>query len=747
MIRAFRYVLTFLRVMLTSPSPPRKSRAPTPASERENSPAAAGPPESRSVVSEALQVTEESDEAVEVVAPEAPSIGAAGADDIDELLADVQDERGDSAAALAGGGQEDRKKPTIPAEERAGRPRGNRSPVEKHIIARPRPPDLVCERHGGMFTIGFELDVETQGVVVRPTGEPLPVQGEMWIVSDSEGAVWRDGDGQELALELSFPIVFELTHGGERGRRISRPSFGMYLIVAPEDHELELGPGQHVTMQPGVKLPGRRAWEVQIDFDAGGGLHLLADGRRTTIAVSRISPTWSQSPLGVTQDNWPVFGRILPDFELAAQHLDRFACVVIGREGTVRRGWRERLGEPDLVNSRIHQLLDEQGPGWYFLRIYREADTGREELEHSQSFWYLPNLNSMFVDAQGVFPSDGPEMLNLELGHDAELVVRNAAAVWRDVDDWGSEALRLSRTRRGTATELRSSLVCDAVDWCVVSAGFELILRQWLPRVWWSVGEEGSIPEHWGCEVHQVSPSVFRATSTSALLIRVPAGQVPREVRLLFETGDMTHIPLKTDEPVAQAPLRDIEREAASQPGTGNIQLVVIDHKGDEAETLVLIVKASFTCRTCNEVSELCDAMEAHAIDAHWDVCAELETDYARIRGAYVARYPERDKLPEMILECANCAQVYGNNEWTSREGAAIEHFQHCPNNPTNDPTMGDLRIIRSVEEIRKSEMKHILENVGDGYTCRICGTTLLGRPAMESHLLPKHRMELYDSA
>lgn len=469
----------------------------------------------------------------------------------------------------------------VAPEKRGGRPRGSStadqaqsSKVSKRNgQTQKQRSELVCWLQGMTWVVGVEVPEELQlpSLQVRqPPDVALEEEG-------SRGGRWRlkqplesvefiATDPDEIgALPLAVPAapyrIFRVigTHAA-RGRGVRQGSAGRFLAVVPEswrwNEELSgLSTGTADYVSPGTC----RAHHVDLPLDEGRALAFnTPDGDCVRIpCAGQCFELVGVRIHDASEEAGPLFVGEPPQLRssVGINEDATIATVVVGEEGPIasERGWRvhgERFDDLRLA-------IAGRRAGWFFVRLY----DSRDELVESLDFRFVADLDAIEVEAGSPVPSiQGHPPARIRFRHGRGCSVRSGSPnpIVKELLPDGSTVTVPPDTRFDETLWLIGPVNGPHADVTVL-----------IERVWWAHVNEGEEPNglQWTDHPLNLSREDFKATSGTAISLRVPRQGWADEVRIGFEAGRSRSVHLGASERECVVPLRDLgeSREVEEQ--------------------------------------------------------------------------------------------------------------------------------------------------------------------------------------
>ncbi|MBI4178126.1 hypothetical protein HY522_01715 [bacterium] len=398
-----------------------------------------------------------------------------------------------------------------------------------------------------------------------------------WPLIEPLGAV--DVVHGDLREPFTFPDelfrIFKL-FGSQRGRGsyMKRLSRGRFLVVAPHDWEPASEPSRREIQAPEYVVGARcRAHHVEVPDPIGGApVFITAAGERQSLPTTEPGFELEGVPLeNAHLDAGPLFGREPPRLRCVRDM--GYAMAVVGEEGPRggRRAWRHHAQDFEELRPR----LAAQGAGWFFVRLYDDAD----DLIDSLDFRFSSQLREIQVGPHSPMPApDGHCTARVHLMHgpDCEVAPLTGGA---------ADGLSVTRTSDGCSLQIPPCPRYDETLWMIKErsdAEVEISLR--VNRVWWSVADEDTshATNAWGDRPLDLHVKDFAATSRRVLRVRVPHVSWARDVRVGMDPDQrlgLRHVPGRPGE--VELPLRDLGRFFATAIVDAQLKLWAWPEEGD----------------------------------------------------------------------------------------------------------------------------------------------------------------------
>lgn len=475
----------------------------------------------------------------------------------------------------------------VAPEQRGGRPRGTGGPADKAASAtgargvgrvRSSRPELVCWKEGMAWVVGVEVPdelVEQDLRVVDGEGNDLQedqLQELRFPLMDPLGAVtvrWSDAASimeAERCFDASDHRIFKVARSRANGRRVARVTRGNYVVIAPRALSRDEAVGGTAPVAPENVIPEQAKVLAH---------HLLVEGKGDGLVLNESGPSRVEvrpstatvyELIGhIVEDAHtgagPLFGREPP--HLRMEGAAESSLFVVGVEGPSPR---PRSRQAAMSFDELRDWLDDNEPGWFYVRAYDAND----ELLESLDFRYVRGLEAIEVDEPSPLP--GPQ------GHrPAKVVFRVAPGTVVSPVDGPPEVASLDPVRAdGVVLPARPD--AGKATWRVGSgdgSAVEVVVH--VPRIWWAFTASGNAdePHAWSDRLHMLSVDDLRPTSLMHLSVLLPEPGWADEVTVGFRDGSPRRLPVPRSERVLHYPLRNLGESDALRGAGGTCDLLV----------------------------------------------------------------------------------------------------------------------------------------------------------------------------
>ena len=474
----------------------------------------------------------------------------------------------------------------VAPEKRGGRPRGTGGPADEGAsvpdapdVARVRSsrPELVCWRQGMAWVVGVEVPeelAEQDLCVVDVEGNNLQedqLHELRFPLMDPLGAVtvrWSDAASMEAerCFDASDHRIFKVAKSGISGRRVAQVTRGNYVVIAPRALSRDEAAGGTAPVAPENVIPEQAKVLAHHLLVEGKGDGLVLNGSGPSRVEVRPSTATVYELIGnIIEDAHtgagPLFGREPPRLRMegAAESL----LFVVGVEGPSPR---PRSRQATVSFDKLLDWLDDNEPGWFYVRAYDAND----ELLESLDFRYVKGLEAIEVDELSPLP--GPH------GHrPAKVVFRVAPGTVVSPVDGPPEIASLDPVRAdGVVLPARPD--AGRSTWRL-SAGtgncVDVVVH--VPRIWWALTASGNAdePHAWSDRPNMLSADDLRPTSPMHLSVLLPEPGWADEVTVGFRDGSPRRHPVLRSERVLQYALRNLGESDALRGAGGTCDLLL----------------------------------------------------------------------------------------------------------------------------------------------------------------------------
>lgn len=474
----------------------------------------------------------------------------------------------------------------VAPEKRGGRPRGTGGPADERASAPGAPdvarvrssrPELVCWRQGMAWVIGVEVPEELAEQdlrVVDVEGNNLqedPLHELRFPLMDPLGAVtvrWSYAASieAERCFDASDHRIFKVARSGANGRRVARVTRGNYVVIAPRALSRDEAAGGTAPVAPENVIPEQGKVLAHHLIVEGKGDSLVLNGSGPSRVEVRPSTATVYELIGnIIEDAHtgagPLFGREPP--RLRTEGAAESSLFVVGVEGPSPR---PRSRQAAVSFDELLDWLDDNEPGWFYVRAYDAND----ELLESLDFRYVRGLEAIEVDELSPLPASQ--------GHrPAKVVFRVKPGTVVSPVDGPPEIASLDPVRvDGVVLPARPD--ADRSTWRL-SAGtgncVDVVVH--VPRIWWALTASGNAEKSdaWSDRPNMLSADDLRPTSPMHLSVLLPEPGWADEVTVGFRDRPPRRISVPRSERVFYYPLRNLSESDALRGDAGACDLLV----------------------------------------------------------------------------------------------------------------------------------------------------------------------------
>jgi hypothetical protein len=516
--------------------------------------------------------------------------------------------------------------PGRPREDNSASPRGDRS-------QRAPKPEVVCWKKAREWILAVEVSRELGDgapISVSQNGTPLvqdQSQDGRWRLAELgkeimvTGVESKSGGPLKIGLARDSLLFFKLSGDHDRGRRVSRPCFGSYLVVAPQRWERIGTP----PFEPeDVCLPECRAHFFELEGDqaatiafrdAEGGLRQTAPGGPRFDLIG-------QQLTDANESMGPLFGGELPCLRTASGWKD-VETIVVGEEGEGSLRWR--FGPSlDLSEQGLPAGIAELRVGHYFTRFYDM----QEELIDSLDFRFVAGLRGITIQPDSPLPrADGHEPRAIGLRLDGGYGLAPLSADSREVE--------IVRDGCVTLLTIPPKPDCDRTGWLVrAESGRKVQIELLVERVWWALSDENKEPSQW-CDVClALAVGDFKPTSNKAIWLRVPKPRWSGAAFVGFRPEAKRRYSAKVSERTIVIPLRDLgDAQELEERGKERLLRVWVDIGGPLLEAALGAIAAAPHVDACRLACAL-TALRRITSGPLRTLLKEVRQQYRRPRGS-----------------------------------------------------------------------------------------------------------------
>lgn len=598
--------------------------------------------------------------------------------------------------------------------------------------------ELVLWQRGQSWVVGIELSN------VEPACSDLELRhGENWLHQEAGRPCWGIEElggavtgnlyeNQQISLHLPAEgecILFKLSaRTPDRGRCVSYPSSGSYVVVCPDSWQRceELSGAPSIAPEP-VHL--RHYLAHFFELEPGSGVRIAfrtPDG--TTNILERpctgFELVGDYRVDGGDADD-PLFVRELPGVVAAdiAEWLGVRRLEVSINGGTSGARTVAFAPVPDQIRQSLLQQIPEANAGEYDIRLLGESSRVVDRLK----FRFVGGLYSLGIPGVVPLPEDEAyKPVEVRFQHDENTEVipgRNR-----------EQLLAVTRRDLETTVSIPSEQACDRTSWLLGAKGGPWA-RCYLcfERIWWGIGNEGKTPDEWTDRALALERADFAASSAKALYVLLPRMRWAKQISVGFSEEREREILVSGLKEIVQVPLREYgEAEELSQIGTPGLYLSVMWEE-QKLMSRVAVVSVKGSCVLCGLVTDDETALGHHILDRHEErlfrTLTSQEFDSAR------------RCLPSAVYLCRWCGCRV-----TSRKGSAPElaiqwHLsKSCPNKDA-------LKLEGEADFAVVSSLQDLCDELKEMRKCIECEEEFLQvrEKEMAGHLFQRHRHRAYN--
>lgn len=469
--------------------------------------------------------------------------------------------------------------------ERGGRPRGTGALDKKAATATCKRdvgrvpssrPELVCWKEGMAWVVGVEVpeDLAEQDLrVVDGEGNNLQedhLHDLRWPLKEPLGTVTVRWSDQAVESERCFGAsdhrMFKIAKSGESGRCVARVTRGNYVVIAPQALSRNEEVGGRAPVAPENVIPEQARVVAHHLIVAGEGDTLLLSGIGLSHIEVRSSTAIGYQLIGSTIKD--AHTRAGPLFVLEPPHFcvegaEEPSLFVIGVEGP-STGPRSRRAAVSF--GELREWLDDNEPGWFYVRAYNAFD----ELLESLDFRYVKGLEAVEVDELSPLP--GAE------GHRPVTVAFHVSASTVVIPIDGPPEITSLNPARSKRVVLPARPDADRSTWRL-SDGRERhvdVVVQ-VPRIWWALTASGNTeePRAWSDRLCMLSVDDLQPTSPMHLSVLLPDTGWADEVIVGFRDASPRRLNVLRTERVLDFPLRNLGDSDILRRAGGTCDLLV----------------------------------------------------------------------------------------------------------------------------------------------------------------------------
>lgn len=639
-----------------------------------------------------------------------------------------------------------RQSESVSPEKRGGRPRATTQEGEPDKTVKTgwrfQKPEIVCWNRAREWILAVELPQDlrdAQGISVSQNSVDL-VEDELekgcWRLAELRGGVVVRAVDHGGMIEFKSPpgedghVLFRLSGADlDRGRCVKQPSFGSYVVIAPEDWERceELAGTAPATPEP-VRLEGYRAHFFDL---AGNSATSIAFRDRTghSIVIGSAGPRFKlvgQKVNDASENLGPLFVVQTPSLSIMDGSWEDVGIIVLGEEGHGRGRWRTSLKpNPAMVEQQVREIIAVRKAGWYFVRFYNlEGD-----LIDSQDFRFAAGLRGIALKETDAFPSvTGHQVTTVDFEHDTDWCVARSCASPGEVN--------VERTDEKTILTIPPMQDSDRTQWLLgLRGGPQVEVSILVERIWWAASHENRLPNQWTDKQLLVTREDLKASSTMALWLHFPRRRWTNSVTVGFSQATARPYRVLATESTVAVPLRDFgDCPEMDTIGEFSLRLWVSHQETSyDASACKLAVRAGcafddFSATTEEEVLLHVKAHHLHALTR------ALTWEEHRLRIP---------SLPTRIYRCGYCSIYVRADNSPHPDGAIIRHINDVHAAAVRHPVQIRFRVVNDTEEIRQN----VIDNLPRIHRCTLCGSELedFDEADLWRHSVEKHKSRLLD--
>jgi hypothetical protein len=496
---------------------------------------------------------------------------------------------------------------------------------------------------------------------------------------------------RELARDGA--LIFRMI-GDSSARRARKPSRGLHFIVVP-------AAWKYVESRSGSALVASGDCGIS-DYV----VHYFSPDRGLPIVFERPDGT----DFEVDKAEYRLDGELLPDAEermgpllvgnppyLVADGggLERVKLVVIGDEGPGKGKWRNSYPCDPQHDGRwcLPDELQRQRIGWYFLRLYDEADN----LVESLTFRYVNALQGIRVKLPEL-GSNSTEDASVVFMHNHEIQVRPADEIF---------PCKSTQTKTSEYLETRFQWIPDPrirIARFKVSDGTRAVdIGIEVDRVWWKIinGGESDQEIRWRDSLWPLDVGAFRPTSNTELQVWFPQS-MKRGGRVGFRYDHCRRLPAPNADGVTHINLYEFS-ESPELKLVGKNGFYLWPLEGGLGEPLTLCsVSIMGYCAWCGKTGISREELLTHVLlEHHDDMFEKLYVHQAE---------PSSSQLPEAIYVCMQpkCGWYCSHDRRPGRDPLHLLERHFARKHPRHQFGYTPIREAAKVREIALGDQKWI---------------------------------------
>ncbi|MHA2231277.1 MAG: hypothetical protein ACXAB4_02175 [Candidatus Hodarchaeales archaeon] len=628
--------------------------------------------------------------------------------------------------------------------KRGGRPRGpSKIRIGKDKISR-KPEIVICKRERSWeLFIEFPDDISGNVQIRVRQGSKILDREQFtnrWILKDITGNVEINQEGN-FPFKFMMPLMekhllFKLNGGKlDHGRMVKSTSLGTYLVVAPENwHRDEVESGVAPIEPEPIIIGGYLAHYFFFEPDDVKNRIVFRDpdGRKKIIAskTSRFELTGNILKCHSNEIS-PLYGEFPPSLRALSFGIwEDVSAVVVGKEGTGEGKWRKELNPPEAQDVQDLAIdLEGKVDGWFFIRIYDHY----KNLIESLDFHYISKLKKIIYSQTSPFPApNGHQSLRVELFHDSDCTIfpANGCASKIPVECQRDKTVLTI----GRDPSLTKSFWSIGKDRKVV---FPILAE----RIWWAFGQEDRVPEKWTDVTCRLLRADFRATSESALWIKLPRIRFLKKFLVGFKKNEAKPYNVKVNDEICSSPLRELEGCPEVFDVSAEQHLRVWIEDSDDSAIIGVLEIPILNCRYCDHSTRKKNDLVTHVVKYHLDEIIIEEINYENIKV-------HLKNVPHKIYKCSYCPKYISCNDLNNPTSSICYHQEkECKKAPRKSNEVGSpvklqFSVVDNLYEIRK----YVIKTLPHFYKCSLC-FKYFSDPTMQekiAHLVDVHSDSLY---
>jgi small subunit ribosomal protein S9 len=520
----------------------------------------------------------------------------------------------ETQVAVPAGAQPTGKKPASPKKgsqkrqrrepiKRGGRPRESTEGLDKKTKPRRLKPEIVCWKRESQWVPAVEVPeelLEKCGLEVLQNGSPLKQDEELekafWCLEQVCGEVivrWNEAEAVQEAkvgIDQEDYLLFKLSGKNlDQGRLVKSPSWGSYLVIAPDTWERdETLSGPAPVMPEQVSLAGFKAHFFELDKNGDQDIAFRTPNGESKVIKKKANRF---ELIGIRIDD--VIDKIGPIFleghprilDMNEKKWKGVKTIVVGEEGSGRKRWKisftpdHNKNEQDFPSDFLEKKI-----GWYFVRFYDD----KNNLIDSLDFRLITCLKEIKLPVLGIFPyRDGYKSVHVELIHAKDCIIK---------PENNKKNIQIEIKDDRTILTVPPDPDYDLSYW-LVSLGddhLQVKIGILVERIWWTLGEVNHVPSQWSDRLVVLSRDDFAATSNKALWLRLPRRRWIDKVLVGFERSKARPYNVRITENTIVVPLRDfVDSQEISNKVRDYFFKIWIERDNEFHEGIIAIIRSS----------------------------------------------------------------------------------------------------------------------------------------------------------